>query len=113
MNALKNNVFTDSESQVALRELERDAASRRAVYESFLSRSRQITEREQIDTTNVQVISTAVPPKGRSWPPRTPLMAGLGAFAGFALGMLLAIAMGIVRDMRQPPNRSGIDVSRA
>ncbi|TIM51733.1 MAG: lipopolysaccharide biosynthesis protein, partial [Mesorhizobium sp.] len=55
MNALKNNVFTDSESQVALRELERDAASRRAVYESFLSRARQITEREQIDTTNVQV----------------------------------------------------------
>jgi polysaccharide biosynthesis transport protein len=113
MNDLKNNVFTDSESQVALRELERDAASRRAVYESFLSRARQITEREQIDTTNVQVISTAVPPSGRSWPPRTPLMAGLGAFAGFALGMLLAIAMGIVRDMRQPPNRSGIGVSRA
>ncbi|TIL34858.1 GumC family protein [Mesorhizobium sp.] len=113
MNALKNNVFTDSESQVALRELERDAASRRAVYESFLSRARQITEREQIDTTNVQVISTAVPPPGRSWPPRTPVTAGLGAFAGFALGMLLAIAMGIVRDMRQPPNRSGIGVSRA
>ncbi|TIY02043.1 MAG: lipopolysaccharide biosynthesis protein, partial [Mesorhizobium sp.] len=113
MNDLKSSVFTDSESQVALRELERDAASRRAVYESFLSRSRQITEREQIDTTNVQVISTAVPPKGRSWPPRTPLMASLGAFAGFALGMLLALAMGIVRDVRQPPNRSDIDVSRA
>ncbi|TIX34861.1 MAG: lipopolysaccharide biosynthesis protein, partial [Mesorhizobium sp.] len=48
MNDLKSSVFTDSESQVALRELERDAASRRAVYESFLSRSRQITEREQI-----------------------------------------------------------------
>lgn len=113
MNDLKSNVFTDSESQVALRELERDAASRRTIYESFLARARQITEREQIDTTNVQVISTAVPPKGRSWPPRTPLTAALGAFAGFALGMLLAIAMGIVRDMRQPPNRSGIDVSRA
>ncbi|MER8826575.1 GumC family protein [Mesorhizobium sp. M0938] len=113
MNDLKSNVFTDSESQVALRELERDAASRRAVYESFLSRARQITEREQIDTTNVQVISTAVPPNGRSWPPRTPLMAGLGAFAGFALGMLLALAMGIVRDMRQPPDRPGIAVGQA
>ncbi|RWP76065.1 MAG: lipopolysaccharide biosynthesis protein [Mesorhizobium sp.] len=113
MNDLKSNVFTDSESQVALRELERDAASRRTIYESFLSRARQITEREQIDTTNVQVISTAVPPNGRSWPPRTPLMAGLGAFAGFALGILLALAMGIVRDMRQPPTRSGIGVSQA
>ncbi|MET3577291.1 uncharacterized protein involved in exopolysaccharide biosynthesis [Mesorhizobium robiniae] len=113
MNDLKSNVFTDSESQVALRELERDAASKRAVYESFLSRARQIAEREQIDTTNVQVISTAVPPNGRSWPPRTPLMAGLGAFAGFALGMLLAIAMGIWRDMRQPPDRPGIAVGQA
>lgn len=113
MNDLRGNVFSDSESEVALRELERDAASKRAVYESFLSRARQIAEREQIDTTNVQVISTAVPPQRRSWPPRTPLVAGAGAFAGFALGMLLAIAMGIMRDMRQPPNRSGVGASRA
>ncbi|MER8380413.1 GumC family protein [Mesorhizobium sp. M0923] len=113
MNDLKSNVFTDSESEVALRELERDAASKRAVYESFLSRARQISEREQIDTTNVQVISTAVPPPGRSWPPRTALVAGAGAFAGFALGMLLAIGMGIIRDMRRPPNRSDLAASRA
>ncbi|MER8529433.1 GumC family protein [Mesorhizobium sp. M0482] len=113
MNDLKSNVFTDSESEVALRELERDAASKRAVYESFLSRARQISEREQIDTTNVQVISTAVPPPARSWPPRTALVAGAGAFAGFALGMLLAIGMGIIRDMRRPPNRSGLAASRA
>ncbi|WP_376703635.1 GumC family protein [Mesorhizobium sp. ISC25] len=113
MNDLKSNVFTDSESEVALRELERDAASKRAVYESFLSRARQISEREQIDTTNVQVISTAVPPPGRSWPPRPALVAGAGAFAGFALGMLLAIGMGIIRDMRRPPNRSGLAASRA
>jgi uncharacterized protein involved in exopolysaccharide biosynthesis len=108
MNDLQGNVFSDNESEVALRELERDAASKTTIYESFLSRARQIAGREQIDTTNVQVISSAVPPKGRSWPPRTALVAGAGAFAGFALGMLLAIAMGIRRDMRQPPNRSGV-----
>ena len=63
-DTLTGNVFSDNESQVALRELERDAASKSAIYESFLSRARQITEREQIDTTNVRVISTAVPPGG-------------------------------------------------
>lgn len=113
MNELKGTVFTDNDSEVALRELERDAASKTAIYESFLSRARQITEREQIDTTNVQVISTAVPPMGRSWPPRTVMLVGMGAFAGFALGMMLSIGLGILRDMRQPPARQTFGVSQA
>jgi uncharacterized protein involved in exopolysaccharide biosynthesis len=113
MNELKGIVFTDNDSEVALRELERDAASKTAIYESFLSRARQITEREQIDTTNVQVISTAVPPGGRSWPPRTIVLVGMGTFAGFALGMMLSIGLGIVRDMRQSPMRQGFGTSQA
>ncbi|MFE0018140.1 GumC family protein [Mesorhizobium sp. NPDC059054] len=113
MNDLKGRVFTDNESEVALRELLRDAASKSAIYESFLSRARQITEREQIDTTNVQVISMAVPPNGRSWPPRTSIMIVLGAVAGFALGMFLAIAWGIIRDMRRPPNNPKVGAARA
>ena len=103
---LTGNVFSDNELQVQLRELERDATSKTAIYESFLSRARQITEQEQIDTTNVRVISTAVPPPGRSWPPRTVLVIGLGAFAGFVLGMMLAVAIGIWRDLRRPPLRA-------
>lgn len=113
MNDLKGRVFADNESEVALRELLRDAASKTAIYESFLSRARQITEREQIDTTNVQVISTAVPPNGRAWPPSLPIMIVLGAAAGFALGMLLAIAWGILRDLRSPPSPPEADVARA
>ena len=105
MDDLKGNVFSDSESQVALRELERDAASKTAIYESYLSRARQITEREQIDTSNVRVISTAVPPPGRSWPPRTMLMILLGLVGGFFLGALLAIGRGISRDLRQPADK--------
>lgn len=102
MDALKGSVFSDSESQVALRELERDARSKTAIYESYLSRARQITEREQIDTSNVRVISTAVPPPGRSWPPRTMLMILVGVVGGLMLGMLFAVGRGISRDLRQP-----------
>lgn len=105
MNDLQGRVFTDNESEVALRELLRDATSKTAIYESFLTRARQITEREQIDTTNVQVISSAVPPSGRSWPPSTSILIAAGAVVGFGLGMLLAIAWGILRDMRRPPAR--------
>ena len=59
-------------------------------------------KREQIDTSNVRVISTAVPPPGRSWPPRTLLMILVGIFGGLFLGMLFAIGRGISRDLRQP-----------
>jgi len=103
---LTSNVFSDNQLQVQLRELERDATSKTAIYESFLSRARQITEQEQIDTTNVRVISTAVPPPARSWPPRTVVVIGMGAFAGLFLGMMLAVAMGILRDMRNKPARA-------
>lgn len=102
---LKTSVFSDNEALVTLRELERDATSKSTIYEAFLSRARQVTEREQLDTTNVRVISTAVPPAGRSWPPRTVVMLGAGAVGGFIAGMLLAVLFGIIRDMRQPPRR--------
>lgn len=105
VDALKTNVFADNEALVALRELERDAASKTAIYEAFLSRAKQVAEREQIDTTNVRVISTAVPPPARSWPPRTVVMLGAGAVGGFVLAMLIAVVLGIRRDMRQAPAR--------
>ena len=102
---LEGEVFTDNASQVALRELERDASSKTAIYESFLSRARQMTEREQIDSTNVRVISTAVPPQARSWPPRTMIVMAIGGFGGLMLGVLLAMGLGMARDMRRSPGR--------
>jgi uncharacterized protein involved in exopolysaccharide biosynthesis len=100
-DALKTNVFADNEALVALRELERDAASATTIYEAFLSRAKQVAEREQIDTTNIRVISTAVPPAARAWPPRSVVMVGAGAAAGFVLAMLVAVILGIRRDLRQ------------
>lgn len=107
VDALKTNVFSDGEAQVALRELERDAASKTTIYEAFLSRAKQVAEREQIDTTNVRVISTAVPPPDRSWPPRTVVMLGAGAVGGFVFGMLIAVVLGIRRDLKQPARPLG------
>lgn len=99
-DSLKSGVFTDNDAMVTLRQLERDASSKSAIYEAFLSRARQVTEQEQIDTSNVRVISTAVPPQARSWPPRTILLILVGAVLGFALGMLIAATRGALRDLR-------------
>lgn len=106
MNRLQGNSFNDGDAQVALRELERDAAAKTAIYENFLSRSKQISESENIDSTNVRVISTPLPPSRRSWPPPTVLMIVAGAAAGFLFGLMIALLRGVARDMREPPYRA-------
>lgn len=98
----RTTVFSDNQALVQLRELERDAKSKSAVYEAFLSRSQQLSESGNLDTSNVRVISTAVPPLARSWPPRNVLMIALGGFGGLGLGLVLALGLGIVGDIRGP-----------
>lgn len=96
------NVFTDNAAQVELRDLERDARTRAAIYETQLARTQQIAERQQIDATNVRVISRAVPPQSRSWPPRTLVLLAAGAIVGTMLGLGLALALGLWRFLRAP-----------
>ncbi|MGO4620493.1 GumC family protein [Ensifer sp. 2YAB10] len=91
----KSNVFSDNEAQVQLRDLERDARAKAAIYETHLARAQQITERQQIDTTNVRVISRALPPNARSWPPRTVVLLAGGAILGLALGIGLTLTRGL------------------
>ncbi|MFQ6163192.1 GumC family protein [Sinorhizobium meliloti] len=96
----KSNVFTDNQAQVQLRDLERDARSKAAIYETHLARAQQITERQQIDTTNIRVISRALPPNARSWPPRTLILLIGGAVLGLAIGIAAALALGLWKLLR-------------
>jgi polysaccharide biosynthesis transport protein len=78
---------------VKLRELEREAEASRDVYKAFLMRARETQEQEQLDTTNVRVISDPQIPLQPSWPPRlfailAPLLA-----AGFVGGLLAAAVL--------------------
>jgi succinoglycan biosynthesis transport protein ExoP len=97
----RNTVASDGTASVQLRDLERDAKAKSEVYEAFLTRASEITERQQLDTTNIRVISPATPPAQRSWPPRGYLVAGAGAFGGGALGVALALGLGFLAAARQ------------
>ncbi len=99
----QTNVFTENAAQVQLRDLQRDARTKAAIYESYLARAQQVAEREQLDTTNVRVISPPLPPKSRSWPPRTLVLLGGGAAAGLMIGLGLALALGLWKYLRMPP----------
>lgn len=96
----RSSVSMDNDAQVRLNDLERDMATKIAIYQTFLTRAGETTERQQLNSTNIRVISSAIPPLRRSWPPRTALLAAGGTFAGLGLGACLAIATGLLGVMR-------------
>ncbi|WP_310240894.1 GumC family protein [Bosea sp. BE271] len=87
--ALRGSVSVDDQALVKLRELEREASARTALYQTFLTRAGEIAQRQQIDATDVRVITPATAPSRPNWPPR-PLVA---AAAGLMLGLLLAASL--------------------
>lgn len=91
MEQLKVRQGDVNRSMVALRELEREATSRRAVYEAYLLRARETGEQKDINTANMSIISRAFPPLQAERPSRSTIVMSatmLGFFAGIGLGGL-------------------------
>lgn len=95
-NTMKSVVFGDNDALVQLRQLEREAESKSTIYKAFMERARQIAERQQINTTNVRVISPPTIPKTRSYPPRTLYLTAGGLIGGFAFGCAIAVGLGLL-----------------
>jgi succinoglycan biosynthesis transport protein ExoP len=91
VDALKGNTLSTNESLVGLRQLEREVQANRTVYESFLVRSRETQEQEQVDTKNIRIISRADMPLTRSWPPSGVLVALAAMMFGGACGTGIVI----------------------
>lgn len=101
LERLKAELESTNDASVKLRELERDVAASRSVYEAFLVRTREVSEQEQLDTTNIRVIAQPDLPENRSFPPRTLLLLVAGCVLGGMLGVALAF-FGAWRDRRTP-----------
>lgn len=96
----RSAVSLDTDAQVTLNDLERDRLAKTTLYQTYLTRAQEIAQRQQIDTTNIRIVSTALPPKGRSWPPSAALLAVAGAIGGGGAGMGLAMLFGFIGAMR-------------
>ncbi len=96
--ALKRDVGVANENGVGLRELSREAASSRAIYETFLNRARDLQERQSLDVVNARVISTAVAPISRAGPSRIAILLG-----GLIVGLLLGVAAALLRGQFADP----------
>ena len=98
VDTLKNTAVSTNKSLVGLRELERDVQANRAVYESFLVRSRETGEQEQVDTKNIRIISKADRPIYRSSPPPSMILGLAAMLLGFASGVGIVIMQGTAED---------------
>ncbi|MCR9137925.1 MAG: GumC family protein [Alphaproteobacteria bacterium] len=97
---LKSRQATTSTDLVRLRELEREAAATSQIYQSFLRRARETSEQQNLNTSNIRVISEATPPINPSGPSRK-VIATVGTLIGFLVGLGIAMLIGAYRSVRQ------------
>ncbi|WP_428687149.1 GumC family protein [Roseibium sp.] len=87
----KSNI--DQKSSIELKELQIEADASKQLYENLLSRTKEITEVEQISIPNARIISPAVPPEAAIWPKKKIL-----ALAGLVLGAMIGVVIAIGRE---------------
>jgi uncharacterized protein involved in exopolysaccharide biosynthesis len=100
VDGLKKDTLSSGRDTVELRELERELEANRAVYQSFLQRARETSEQERVDTSNVRIITTAIPPLEKIAPQRRLIVTG-AVMGGLALGILLALLSEIASNTRE------------
>ena len=78
-----------NQAQVALRELESNAQTYRALYDNFLQRYMESVQQQSFPITDARVITAASRPLGPS-SPKTSLVLGLATIVGLAIGIAAA-----------------------
>ncbi len=91
---MKAKLAKSGDAVVQLREIEREAASARTVYEQFLLRAQETGEQGTIDNANVKRTNIATPSEEPVSTSRKLIALG-GIFGGLLFGLALAILAGI------------------
>ena len=78
-----------NEAQVALRELESNAQTYRALYDNFLQRYMESVQQQSFPITDARVITAATRPLGKSGP-KAGLVLGFATIVGLAIGIAAA-----------------------
>ncbi|MBX3493977.1 MAG: polysaccharide biosynthesis tyrosine autokinase [Parvibaculum sp.] len=92
LREIRGETGTGSQAMVQLRELEREAAANRAVYESFLNRFKETSQQQDFQTPDSRVISAATPSVAPSHP-RKALSLALALVLSGMLGVGLALLL--------------------
>lgn len=84
----------NSSASVRLRELEREAAASREVYEAYLQRYQEIADQDQLNTSDARLMAYASLPGG----PSSPRLRVAVALA-IAAGLMLGIGAGVIAEI--------------
>ena len=90
---LQNTSSENSQAEIRLRELEREAAANKTVYESFLNRFKETSQQQSLQTPDARVISRAAPPLVPSFPRK-----GLFGVAALAFSLMLGVGVALLLD---------------
>jgi len=89
---LEARVQVQEVSSVELRDLEREAASTREIYESFLQRLREVSETQGLQQADAAILSAATVPVDPAWPNKK-LIVLLAFGGGLVLGCIAAFVV--------------------
>ncbi|GAB6841076.1 uncharacterized protein involved in exopolysaccharide biosynthesis [Methylorubrum rhodinum] len=96
VDRLSNEAADTSSALSELAQLQQEVDVNKNLLNTFLSRSREMGEIEQLDTSTARIISTAEPPLQRVFPPRGIVFLVLGG----ALGFWIAVACIVLQRTR-------------
>jgi capsular exopolysaccharide synthesis family protein len=102
---VQSHVERDSQAQIPLNAMQRDAEASRTLLQSVLERIQQIAQQAAIETPDAHEISLALPPGQPSWPRTGPLMAAASAF-----GLLFGLLLVYLWELADNTFRSGEDI---
>jgi polysaccharide biosynthesis transport protein len=105
LKAASQRTTSQKSEYVELRELQREAASDKAVYESMLQRMKQAAAQETWKATDFRVVAEAVPPLTSS-KPKTKLL----ALGGLVFGLGLGIGLTLLSELMDKTFKRGRDV---
>lgn len=93
MSTIRGELASNNEEMVQLRELEREAAASRAVYEAFLQRFHEIADQGSLRAAPAELVSAAAVPTVRSSP-----RLSMAVLISMALGLGLGLAAGFLAE---------------
>lgn len=94
LHSATGDLSSNSSASVRLRELEREAAASRQVYEAYLQRYQEIADQDQLNTSDARLLAYASQPNSPSSPKLRISLA-----LAIAAGLLLGLGVGVLLEM--------------